>query len=84
MTSPWLKVADLHPQTRRDRPPILVGFVGPYKLLLVERHEPDLGEPKATLFVTKREDNANDRMPRTEAGRATAAIALALLLNPKP
>jgi hypothetical protein len=84
MTSPWLKVADLHPQARRGRPPVLVGFIGPYKLLLVERHNPGLGEPKATLFVTRRQDNTNNRMPQTETGRATAAKALALLLNPEP
>jgi hypothetical protein len=74
----WLKVADLHPQARRGRPPVLVGFLGPYRLLLVERHQPGLGEPKATLFVTRREPN-NDRQPRTEGGKAEAERRIAEL-----
>ena len=43
--STWLKVADLVPHARRGRPPVLIGFVGPYRLLVVERHEPGMGEP---------------------------------------
>jgi hypothetical protein len=69
--SAWVKVVDFHPQARRGRPPVLIGFVGPYRLLLVERHEPSLGEPKASLFVAKREPN-NDRKPKTAGGRAEA------------
>jgi hypothetical protein len=68
---PWLKVADLHPQARRGRPPVLIGFVGPYKVLVAERHQPGLAEPKATLFVTRREPG-NSRMPKTEGGKAEA------------
>jgi hypothetical protein len=74
----WLKVADLFPQARRGRPPVLVGFVGPYRLLLIERHAPGLGEPRMSLFVTKR-DPGNSRLPKTEVGKAEAERRIAEL-----
>jgi hypothetical protein len=67
----WLKVCDLLPQSRRGRPPVLVGFVGPYRLLVVERHQAGMGEPRATLFIAKREVD-NGRKLKSACGEAEA------------
>jgi hypothetical protein len=78
----WLKVADLFARTRRGRKPVLIGTIGPYRLVVVDRHEPGLGEPRATLFIAPPEKPI-DRKPITPTGRAEASRRLAELRKEK-
>jgi hypothetical protein len=80
MSSPWIKVADLFPQSRHGRPPVLIGRIGPYKVVVVDRHDPALGEPKATLFVARGEEPGRRKTTSAVRGKVAAARALAAQL----
>jgi hypothetical protein len=46
----FVKIADLFHRRIRKRPPVLVGRVGHFRLVVIDRHQPCSG-PAATLFL---------------------------------
>jgi hypothetical protein len=48
-----IRLADMRWRQRRNRPPVLVGQVAGFWLMLVGRHGPAPGEPDFTLFISK-------------------------------
>jgi hypothetical protein len=47
----FVKLADLHPRRIRKRHPVLVGRIGPCRLVIIDRHDALPGSPTATLFA---------------------------------
>jgi hypothetical protein len=59
-----VKLADLYRrQRRRTRQPFLVGKVGDFCLILVDRHDPKPGDPIATLFMGPKSETAAENKP---------------------
>jgi hypothetical protein len=59
-----IKLADLHRRQRRQtRQPCLVGKVGGFWLMIVDRHDAQPGEPAATLFIGPVSTAGSDNKP---------------------
>ena len=59
-----VKLADLHRrQRRKSRQPCLLGKVGDFWLMMVDRHDPKPGEPVATLFIGAMSTAGSDNKP---------------------
>jgi hypothetical protein len=69
-----VKLADLHWRKRRDRPPVLVGHVAGFDLLIVGRHHPAPGKPDFTLLIGRVPTTTGARLPRAGVGRCPRPV----------